>query len=62
MIKNQLLVDDMCHECPYFEPTYSYTKSYADFEKYGESVVTITCKKRELCNHIKQFLGGKNNG
>lgn len=55
MIKTYLTVEDICNECPNFEPTYQHNKLYSD-EKIHAHHILIECKNRTLCEYLRSYV------
>ncbi len=60
MIKTMLDISDMCHKCPWFEAEIEENKLYAG-DMYADTDIRISCKNKNLCNHIKNFVVGDEN-
>lgn len=58
MIKIELNVEDMCHECPCFEEDVKTNKLYV-VDKIASTEVTVSCKNRNLCGQLKSFFKDK---
>ena len=60
MIEVSLCVDDICHNCPKFEPNYQHIQLKNGSGEIGLNSITINCTNSNFCNFIKGYLRKEN--
>ena len=60
MIEVSLCVDDICHNCPKFEPNYQHIQLKNDSGEIELNSITINCINSSFCNFIKGYLRKEN--
>lgn len=61
MIEVSLCVDDICHNCPKFEPDYQHIQLKNVSGEIELNSITIKCINSNLCSFIKGYLRKENN-
>ena len=56
MIETKLVIEDKCHECPYFDVKVDVMRS-ADFTK---RLIYVGCSNEGICEHIERYLDKRN--
>ena len=54
MIDAKVNVEDMCHNCYNFKPTWDMKSVLVDRELIR--TITIECEFKDLCNHLKEYI------
>ena len=60
MIEVSLCVDDICHNCPKFEPDYQHIQLESVSGDIELNSITINCANSNLCSFIKGYLKKEN--
>ena len=60
MIEVSLCVDDICHNCPNFEPDCQHIQSNNVSGEIELNLITINCTNSNLCSYIKEYLRKEN--
>ena len=61
MIEVSLCVDDICHNCPKFEPNYQHIQLKKNSSGEIElNSITINCTNSNLCSCIRKYLKKEN--
>ena len=60
MIEVSLCVDDICHNCPKFEPGYEHIQISNGSDNIYHNSITIKCKNSNLCSCIRKYLKKEN--
>ena len=60
MIEVSLCVDDICHNCPKFEPDYQHIQLKNGSGEIELNSITINCTNSSFCNFIKGYLRKEN--
>ena len=60
MIEVSLCVDDICHNCPKFEPDYQHIQLKSDSSEIELNSITINCTNSSFCNCIRKYLKEEN--
>ncbi len=60
MIEVSLCVDDICHNCPKFEPNYQHIQLKSDSGEIELNSITINCTNSSFCNFMKKYWRKEN--
>ena len=60
MIEVSLCVDDICHNCPKFEPDYQHIQLKNYSGEFELNSITIKCTNSNLCSYIRKYLKKEN--
>ena len=56
MIEVSLCVDDICHNCPKFEPGYEHIQISNGSGNIDLNSIKIKCKNSNICSCIRKYL------
>ncbi len=60
MIEVSLCVDDICHNCPKFEPDYQHIQLKNGSGEIELNSITINCTNSSFCNFMKKYWRKEN--
>ncbi len=55
MIETNLKVEERCHQCSAFEPSYSHTELYTVDGEHTH-LIAISCANKQTCDYLMDYL------